>query len=164
MPDNKSVSLKHNKCSTCQQMVHFHHHNSPSRVHILRQISPIHSLTSIYLRSILILFSFIRLVFPSVFYPLIFPYKNLLTRLILPFPHISFPSVQETYESFSLHCAIFSFLLFCPILRTLCSFKQKECDFSSTRLPKHWGYISLYHNILELVLFLLALKDNMDFT
>jgi hypothetical protein len=70
--------------------VHYRVHKSPPLVPILRQIDPVHSISS-YLRYILILFTHLRLVLPSGLFPSGFPINILYVFL----PHSSYMPCQS---------------------------------------------------------------------
>jgi hypothetical protein len=92
-----SHSWEHANCAATQELpsilwipnVHYRVHKSPLLVHILTQINPIHTFPS-YLRSILILSTYLRLGLPSGLFPSGFPtnilYAFLLSRIRATFP------------------------------------------------------------------------------
>jgi hypothetical protein len=68
---------------TCNPNVHYRAHDSPPPVPILSQIDPVHTTPS-YLRSSLILSTYIRLGLPSGLFPSGFPTKPLYSLLFSP--------------------------------------------------------------------------------
>jgi len=88
----QSPSREANRFSACQEIprilwnpkVHYRIHKCPPSVPILSQLDPVHTPTSYFLRTILILSSHLHLGLPSALLPSGFPTKTLYMTVLFP--------------------------------------------------------------------------------